>query len=49
MTEFSHLDEHGRARMVDVGDKPVTKRTARASCQVRMQPETLEKIVAAGR
>ncbi len=30
MNDFSHLDEAGRARMVDVSDKPATHRTARA-------------------
>ncbi len=30
MTELSHLDEQGRARMVDVGDKEETERRARA-------------------
>ena len=37
---LTHLDEEGRARMVDVGDKPVTTRRARAGCVVRMSPET---------
>lgn len=43
-TGFSHLDEHGRARMVDVGDKAVTERTATACGDVVMQPETLARI-----
>jgi cyclic pyranopterin phosphate synthase len=42
--DFSHLDEHGRARMVDVGDKAVTERTATARADVMMQPETLARI-----
>ena len=41
---FSHLDEHGRARMVDVGDKAVTERAATARADVMMQPETLARI-----
>ena len=41
---FTHLDEEGRARMVDVSGKPVTTRTAVASAQVRMAPATLEAI-----
>ncbi len=45
---FSHLDEHGRARMVDVGDKAVTERTATARGDVVMQPETLARIRAGG-
>ncbi len=44
MAKFSHLDEQGKPRMVDVSHKPVTHRTARASCLVHMQPETQEKI-----
>jgi cyclic pyranopterin phosphate synthase len=39
-----HLDARGRARMVDVGDKPSTKRTAIAEAFVRMKPETLELL-----
>ncbi len=31
---FSHLDPHGRAKMVDVSEKPVTRRVAAASCRV---------------
>jgi len=44
--ELSHLDEQGRARMVDVGDKPDTDRTATAEGVIRMQPATLERILA---
>lgn len=39
--KLSHIDEAGRARMVDVGDKPDTRRTAVAKGEVRLQPETL--------
>jgi cyclic pyranopterin phosphate synthase len=42
--EFSHFDASGASRMVDVGEKPVTRRTARASGQVRMAAETLALI-----
>ena len=42
--EFTHLDENGAARMVDVGDKQVTKRTAQAHAVITMQPETLRRI-----
>jgi cyclic pyranopterin phosphate synthase len=41
---LSHLDEQGAARMVDVGDKPVTQRSAIAEARVRMQPATLALI-----
>jgi cyclic pyranopterin phosphate synthase len=42
----SHFDETGAARMVDVSDKPVTARVARAGAAVAMQPETLAMIKA---
>jgi cyclic pyranopterin phosphate synthase len=44
MSEFTHFDERGTSRMVDVGDKPVTRRVARASGQVRMSAQTLALI-----
>lgn len=37
---LTHLDEAGRARMVDVGDKAVTRRTAEARARVVMTPAT---------
>ena len=40
MAELTHLDESGRARMVDVGEKAVTERRAVARAVVRMDPET---------
>ncbi|MBA3299970.1 MAG: cyclic pyranopterin monophosphate synthase MoaC [Thermoleophilaceae bacterium] len=40
MSELSHLDESGRARMVDVGGKDVTDRRATARATVRMSPDT---------
>jgi len=43
---LSHLDEQGRARMVDVGHKPVTERVAVAKGEVLMRPETLRLIQA---
>lgn len=42
--QLTHLDEHGRARMVDVGHKPETERTAVARGEVHMKRETLELI-----
>jgi cyclic pyranopterin phosphate synthase len=42
--ELTHFDEEGRARMVDVGDKPVTTRTAVASGFVRMSEATVEAL-----
>jgi len=41
---LAHFDASGASRMVDVGDKPVTARTAEASGRVRMKPETLQLI-----
>lgn len=43
---LSHLDESGRARMVDVGDKPATDRVAAAEGLVVMSPESLKRVVA---
>jgi cyclic pyranopterin monophosphate synthase len=44
--KLSHVDEAGRARMVDVGDKPVTERTAVAEGAVRMSREAFERVAA---
>jgi len=41
---FSHLDDRGRARMVDVSDKATTRREARASCLVRLSGPTLDRL-----
>ena len=38
MGEFSHVDEDGRASMVDVGSKPAQRRTARASGRIDLAP-----------
>ena len=48
MAKLTHLDEHGAARMVDVGAKPVTERVAVASAEVHMQPETLALLEQGG-
>jgi cyclic pyranopterin phosphate synthase len=42
--ELSHLDERGKARMVDVSEKPPTKREAVARGSVNMRPATLRLI-----
>ena len=47
-TGLTHLDSAGRARMVDVGAKPVTARRAVASGAVHMLPATLELITSGG-
>jgi cyclic pyranopterin phosphate synthase len=44
MSKLSHLNEKGEARMVDVGGKAVTERTARAEGFVAMAPATLALI-----
>jgi cyclic pyranopterin phosphate synthase len=44
MSGLTHFDDSGASRMVDVGAKPVTRRLARASGQVHMDPATLSTI-----
>ena len=44
MSELSHLDDSGRARMVDVGEKPSTDRRAVARAVVTMSPETAAAV-----
>lgn len=41
---FSHLDSSGRAEMVDVSEKPVTRRVAVASCRVLLAAETVDDL-----
>ena len=43
---LTHLDNAGRARMVDVGDKETTRREAIAQGRIRMQAQTLERALA---
>ncbi len=45
MNELTHFDEQGASRMVDVGEKPVTHRVAKASGLVRMKPATRQLIM----
>ena len=42
--KLTHLDDHGRAKMVDVGHKPVTAREAVAEGFITLQPGTLDAI-----
>ena len=44
MSGLTHIDEHGAARMVDVGGKAVTRRKALARGQVRMSAEALRLV-----
>ncbi|HEV8579965.1 MAG TPA: cyclic pyranopterin monophosphate synthase MoaC [Thermoanaerobaculia bacterium] len=41
---FSHLDPQGSAHMVDVSEKPVTRRVAMASCRVLLSASTLIRL-----
>ena len=42
--KLTHVDEHGRARMVDVGDKPASERTAVAEGTITMSREAYDMI-----
>ena len=44
MSDFSHVDESGAVRMVDVGDKVLSRRRAVARATVRMAPETARRL-----
>jgi len=44
VTGLSHVDPSGAVRMVDVGDKPVSRRRAVAAAEVRMAPETARQL-----
>ncbi|MDP6836986.1 MAG: cyclic pyranopterin monophosphate synthase MoaC, partial [Candidatus Marinimicrobia bacterium] len=45
MSKFSHLDKKGNVEMVDVTDKPATKRTARAEGKISLKKETLALLL----
>ena len=44
VSEFSHIDAKGRARMVDVSEKPVSRRVAEASCRVVLSSDTVGRL-----
>jgi cyclic pyranopterin phosphate synthase len=44
MNKLSHIDAEGKANMVDVGNKPVQKRTARAYGHISLQPQTIALV-----
>lgn len=44
MSDLSHVDRSGKARMVDISEKASSARMARASGSIRMKPETLQAI-----
>ncbi|MCR5732246.1 MAG: cyclic pyranopterin monophosphate synthase MoaC [Sphaerochaetaceae bacterium] len=48
MSDFTHFNDQGRAKMVNVGDKDVTHRTAQASASVLLNKETFEKVRSGG-
>ncbi|MEX2524095.1 MAG: cyclic pyranopterin monophosphate synthase MoaC, partial [Gammaproteobacteria bacterium] len=45
MSRLTHFNQQGEAHMVDVGDKPDSRRVAVAEGSIRMQPETLSMII----
>lgn len=47
-TDFTHFDAQGRAKMVDVGEKPLTRRTAVAAARVLVNAETFRLIQTGG-
>ena len=47
-TDFTHFNEQGRAKMVDVGEKPVSVRTAVAAGRVLVSEQTLALIKSGG-
>ena len=48
MAEFTHFKDQGRARMVDVGEKPISQRTAVAAGRVLVSEETFALIQSGG-
>lgn len=46
--DFTHFDNRGKAKMVNVGDKPVTHRTARAGARVLVNEDTFALIASGG-
>ena len=48
MQDFTHFNEQGRAKMVDVGEKPVSVRTAVAAGRVLVNAETFALIRSGG-
>ncbi len=48
MTDFTHFNAEGEAHMVDVGEKPATRRVAVAEGRISMEADTLARILAGG-
>lgn len=45
MEDFTHLNKNGEAIMVDIGEKKITERTARAFAKLKMKAETLRRLL----
>ena len=48
MNELPHLDDHGRSRMIDIGGKAITRRTAIATGRLDTTPAVLELLATLG-
>ena len=48
MSDFTHFNEQGRAKMVDVGEKPISQRVAVAAARVLVNEKTFELIRSGG-
>ena len=48
MNDFTHFNDQGRAKMVNVGEKPVSQRVAVAAGRVLVNQETFERIQSGG-
>lgn len=44
MKRLTHIDRSGKAKMVDISEKPVTARVAVASCKILLKPKTIRLI-----
>jgi cyclic pyranopterin phosphate synthase len=45
LKKLTHIDQEGKAYMVDIGAKPITRRIAVASCRINLAPETIKLIL----
>lgn len=48
LDDFTHFNKQGRAKMVHVGEKDITQRSATAAARVLVSPETFERIKTGG-
>jgi len=49
MSSLTHLDDDGRARMIDVGAKPVTRRVARAAGRLTTTDDVIAEVLTSRR